>query len=105
MNARWYYQGVPVFLMKTVVWNSSPSHSAQARQPSHHDGTNRRRCAGRDSLAILRLIREAVNRYLRETKPRRSAYDMFKEAGLIGCIRGGPKDLATNPKYMEGFGE
>jgi hypothetical protein len=24
--------------------------------------------------------------------------------GLIGCVEGGPPDLSTNPKYMEGFG-
>lgn len=34
-----------------------------------------------------------------------SAYDAFKRAGLIGCIKDGPSDLSTNPKYMEGFGE
>ena len=33
-----------------------------------------------------------------------SAYDSLKHAGLIGCIEGGPPDLSTNPKYMEGFG-
>jgi hypothetical protein len=23
----------------------------------------------------------------------------------IGCVEGGPEDLSTNPKYMEGFGQ
>ncbi|NET09581.1 MAG: DUF2281 domain-containing protein [Merismopedia sp. SIO2A8] len=23
----------------------------------------------------------------------------------IGCVDGGPEDLSTNPKYMEGFGQ
>jgi len=36
---------------------------------------------------------------------RKSAYDLLNEAGLIGCIDGGPADLSSNPKYMEGFGE
>lgn len=36
---------------------------------------------------------------------RRTAYAAFLEAGLIGCAPGGPPDLSTNPKYMEGFGE
>lgn len=31
-----------------------------------------------------------------------SAYDLAKD--LAGCVEGGPTDLATNPKYMEGFG-
>jgi hypothetical protein len=32
-------------------------------------------------------------------------YDSLCRRGLIGCIDGGPSDLSTNPKYMEGFGE
>lgn len=31
-----------------------------------------------------------------------SAYDLAKN--LAGCVEGGPTDLATNPKHMEGFG-
>lgn len=41
-------------------------------------------------------------------KPRRrkqgpSAHDLLKD--LCGIIKDGPTDLATNPKYMEGFGK
>ena len=41
-------------------------------------------------------------------KPRRrkkgpSAHDLLKE--WCGIIKDGPTDLATNPKYMEGFGK
>jgi hypothetical protein len=36
---------------------------------------------------------------------KKSAYDLLSEAGLIGCIEGGPADVSSNPKYMEGFGE
>jgi hypothetical protein len=32
----------------------------------------------------------------------KSAADLVRE---IGFIHGGPPDLSTNPKYMEGFGE
>ena len=35
----------------------------------------------------------------------KSAYDLLSEAGLIGCIEGGPADVSSSPKYMEGFGE
>ena len=31
-------------------------------------------------------------------------YDRFERAGLIGCIKDGPGDMSTNPKYFEGFG-
>ncbi|NNJ25179.1 hypothetical protein [Alienimonas chondri] len=37
--------------------------------------------------------------------PGESAYDAFLAAGAIGCVKGGPSDVATNPKYMEGFGK
>lgn len=36
---------------------------------------------------------------------KKSAYDLLNEAGLIGCIGGGPADVSSNPQYMEGFGE
>ena len=32
-----------------------------------------------------------------------SFYDLTKE--FCGCIKGGPTDLSTNPRYLEGFGE
>jgi predicted DNA-binding antitoxin AbrB/MazE fold protein len=43
----------------------------------------------------------------RDRAPRegQSFYDVLVEAGLLGCIKGGPSDVSTNPKYMEGFGE
>lgn len=36
---------------------------------------------------------------------KRSAYELFKEAGLIGCAKGLPKDLSTNKRYFAGFGK
>jgi len=35
---------------------------------------------------------------------RNSAYDLMAAAGLIGCIKGAPKDLSTNKQYFAGFG-
>lgn len=34
-----------------------------------------------------------------------SFYDAAARLGLIACVSGGPPDLSTNPKYMEGFGK
>ncbi len=34
-----------------------------------------------------------------------SFFDAATRLGLIGCVKGGPPDLSTNPKYMEGFGK
>lgn len=28
-----------------------------------------------------------------------------RELGFLGSLKAAPKDLSTNPKYMEGFGE
>jgi hypothetical protein len=35
----------------------------------------------------------------------RSTYELMEAAGLIGCIKGAPKDLSTNKKYFAGLGE
>ncbi len=34
-----------------------------------------------------------------------SAFDAARRLGLVGCSHGDPPDLATNPQYMEGFGD
>lgn len=33
-----------------------------------------------------------------------SFYDAAARLGLIGTLHGGPDDLSTNPRHMEGFG-
>jgi len=51
------------------------------------------------------LVREALENRLKAQRRRGqvTAYDLVKH--LCGSIKDGPSDLATNPKYMEGFGE
>ena len=50
------------------------------------------------------LVRESLEAALRG-RPRRpaSCYDLARD--LVGTVKGLPRDLAHNPKYMEGFGE
>ena len=50
------------------------------------------------------VIRSALAQYLdgERTIPSGSALEAARP--WIGCVEG-PGDLATNPKYMEGFGE
>ena len=62
----------------------------------------RAKSSGKDESTI---VREALEDYLSRTRPPASAYDLAKEAGLIGCVRDAPADLSTNRKYFEGFGE
>lgn len=40
----------------------------------------------------------------RRRKPA-TAYELAKEAGLIGAGCKGPRDLSTSPAHMEGFGK
>ncbi|MGA8308616.1 MAG: hypothetical protein WB755_01185 [Terriglobales bacterium] len=51
------------------------------------------------------LVREALESYLGQSSGERPAYELAEEAGLIGCVRRAPKDLSTNPRHFEGFGE
>ena len=50
------------------------------------------------------LVRESLEKALRPRSAAgiRSCYDLARD--LAGALKGLPKDLATNPKHMEGFG-
>lgn len=67
-------------------------------------GKELRRRASLKGRPESELMREALEKYLAEPAPK-SAYDIAKEAGIIGCAKGLPPDLSTNKKYFEGFGE
>lgn len=62
----------------------------------------RAKASGRSESEI---VRSSLQKELGATKPRRTLYDALNESGYIGSISGGPPDLSTNKKYMEGFGE
>jgi hypothetical protein len=51
------------------------------------------------------LIRESLEKALRQQSPAGvvSCYDLACD--LAGTVKGLPKDLASNPRYMDGFGE
>lgn len=51
------------------------------------------------------LVRLALKSYLCKQGGGGSAYEIAEEAGLIGCVRRAPKDLSTNRRHFEGFGE
>jgi len=50
------------------------------------------------------LVRESLEKALRKSSPEGavSCYDLARD--LAGAVKGLPKDLADNPKYMQGFG-
>jgi len=37
--------------------------------------------------------------------PDATLYERLSAKGLLGCCEGGPDDLSSNPRHMEGFGE
>ena len=51
------------------------------------------------------LVRESLEKALHPPSSGGdvSCYDLARD--LAGSVKGLPKDLAVNPKYMEGFGE
>ena len=54
------------------------------------------------------IVQEALEKTLPEPLPEASAdepslYDLMKDG--FGCVSSGVRDLATNPKHMEGFGQ
>lgn len=51
------------------------------------------------------VVREALDKHLRERAPRESCLDVARRIGILGVYKDAPPDLSTNPKYMEGFGE
>jgi len=51
------------------------------------------------------VVREALELYLSKKHSEQTTFDLLREAGLIGCVNGAPRDLSTNKKYFKGFGE
>jgi predicted DNA-binding protein len=51
------------------------------------------------------VVREALEQYLSKNPDEQTAYDIAREVGLIGCVRGAPKDLSTNKRHFKGFGK
>jgi hypothetical protein len=51
------------------------------------------------------LVRESLEKGLHGQPPAGavSCYDLARD--LAGSVKGLPKDLADNPKYMDGFGQ
>ncbi len=48
------------------------------------------------------IVREALAASFRKSKPQLSAFDLMKDA--CGIVKGGPKDYASHPRHLKGFG-
>ena len=58
--------------------------------------------AAKKRVPKSKYVRDALSAALKKEKTQPSMYDLMKDA--IGCVNSGKKDLATNPKYMKGYG-
>ena len=81
-------------------------HRISVRIPEHL-GERLRQKSQLKGAAESELVREALESYLTKQVGAVSAYEAAVAAGVIGCAKrsGMPKDLSTNPKHFEGFGE
>lgn len=79
---------------------------------SSQDGEMLRELAANTGKSAQEIVSSAIRQYQESVKTPpepaidgKSLFDMLNEQGLIGCLKGGPADLSTNPIYMKGFGE
>ncbi len=61
--------------------------------------------ARRQRISKSELARRAMVQYIaRREQPRKFRSAAELAGGLIGSIHGTPRDLATNPRYLDGYG-
>lgn len=51
------------------------------------------------------VVREALDQHLKSNGKKHRPTFAELAGDLIGSIKGGPRDLSCNPKYMDGYGE
>jgi predicted DNA-binding protein len=61
--------------------------------------------AGRKGVRESDLVRLAVEHELASVETSPTAYDLARRSGLIGAVRSGIRDLSTNPRHLDGFGQ
>ncbi len=55
-------------------------------------------------LSKSEVARRAIAAYVGQSNSSAEFVSALDQAGdLVGCFEGGPKDLSSNPKYMDGF--
>ncbi len=60
----------------------------------------------RERLSKSELVRRAVAAYVARPSEPTSFVSALEQAGdLVGCFKGGPKDLASNPRHMAKYGK
>jgi len=60
----------------------------------------------REKLTKSELARRALAGYIAQQQAGSTFVSALDQAaGLVGCFKGGPKDLASNPRHMADFGK
>jgi hypothetical protein len=86
----WYYPEVP---MNTMSIKLSPRLSAKLSRAAKKRGQSK-----------SEIVRTALELFLNGNGTIRPGSALEAVLPWVGCVEG-PDDLATNPKYMEGFGK
>lgn len=61
--------------------------------------------ARRERVTKSELVRRAMSKYVAQAGDHKFQSALDLAGGLIGSVRGGPVDLATNAKYMDDYGK
>lgn len=61
--------------------------------------------ARRERVTKSELVRRAMSKYVAQASDHKFQSALDLAGGLIGSVRGGPVDLATNAKYMDDYGK
>lgn len=69
-------------------------------------GQELERASQRAKLSKSELARRALARYMAQSGEPETFVSALDQAGdLVGCFKGGPRDLASNPKHLVDFGK
>ncbi len=61
--------------------------------------------SAQEHLSKSELVRRAVAAYIQQKKALTPGLSALDRAGdLAGCFSGGPSDLSSNPRHLDGFG-
>lgn len=81
-----------------------PSQRISIRVPAAL-GERLRKHSQRKGSTESEVVREALETYFAHAGDVPTAYDLAEQAGLIGVMRHGPKDLSTHPRHFRDFGK
>jgi metal-responsive CopG/Arc/MetJ family transcriptional regulator len=62
--------------------------------------------SAQEHLSKSEVVRRALVSYLNQRQAEVPAASALERAGdLVGCFSGGPADLSSNPRHLDGFGK